>query len=69
MTGTQTMILASPSSSLPDPSSDGGGVNDPRIIGGVVGGLAVVGLLILGALLLRRRGKETMPDSNAQAAS
>lgn len=48
-------------------TNNGGGVNDPKMIGGIVGGLSVLGILILGALLLRRKRTGVRNNSNEQA--
>lgn len=41
-------------------------VNDPKMIGGIVGGLLVFGLLILGAMLMRRKRRDAKYHSNEQ---
>lgn len=47
-------------------TNNGRGVNDPKMIGGIVGGLSVLGLLILGAQLLRRKIMDAKNNSEEQ---
>lgn len=48
-------------------TNDGREVNDPKMIGGIVGGLLVFGLLILGAMLMQRKRGDAKYHSNEQA--
>lgn len=69
----QTMLMERPETG--DPSNGGGGVHDPRIIGGIVGAvvLFVLVLSILGTLLCwcrrrRRRHRSKQPDAQGGKA-
>lgn len=69
--GVQTMLLESPDTG--NPTNHGGGVHDPRIIGGIVGGLSLLVLSILGTLLCwcrrrRRRHRSKQPDAQGGRA-
>lgn len=47
-------------------TNNGRGVNDPKMIGGIVGGLSVLGLWILGAQLLRRKIRDAKNNFKEQ---
>ncbi|KAK3949346.1 hypothetical protein QBC32DRAFT_266931 [Pseudoneurospora amorphoporcata] len=54
----------------PEPKKEKGGNNIGAIVGGVVGGLAVIGLVILGIVWMVRRKKRTnTPDTPATSAA
>lgn len=63
----QVQRLFSESSNHDNPTNNGGAVNGPNMIGGVVGGLSALGLLLLGFLFLRRKRRETTNDPDEQA--
>lgn len=66
MTQVQTIFSQNPHQDE-NATNNGQGVNDPKMIGGIVGGLSALGLLILGAMLLRRKRRFAKNNSNEQA--